>query len=313
LTVALDNISKPKQILLVVILIPLAIFLVWWNLLSDRTTVVGEKAAGPKLDKGMPKSELGTNTVRGKVRYNGEAVVAGLVGFYKQGKFVPSFGAIQPDGSYSVDNLPSGRLNVVVVTDPSRAMNALPLLSLGGPMPMLPGPKQFGPPGMPGTDGPPGEPGKEGPPGFPGPGGPPGMPGKGGPPGFPGPGGPPGMPGKGGPPGFPGPGGPPGKGGPPGMPGMPGKGGPPGGPPGIPAKGGPGLLPDDILAKLNFTVPANLAEVYRSLHNRYGGLGPDNNLVVDVNGDTVFDIVLELPTTPVDEKNEQPKKDNPQP
>ncbi|MGA2619802.1 MAG: hypothetical protein ABSF26_19490 [Thermoguttaceae bacterium] len=77
-----------------------------------------------------------TATVTGKVRYRDRPVVYGSVIFRNSDNTARS-GVIEPDGSYRVENVPAGCVQIVVISrDPAKGHRGL-----GGPKPARPGPQ----------------------------------------------------------------------------------------------------------------------------------------------------------------------------
>jgi hypothetical protein len=65
-----------------------------------------------------------TTTVTGKVTYRGRPVTYGSVTFLSANKMA-RFGVIQPDGSYTVENVPPGTVRIGVISrDPAKSRAA---------------------------------------------------------------------------------------------------------------------------------------------------------------------------------------------
>ncbi|QJW97694.1 hypothetical protein [Frigoriglobus tundricola] len=113
---------------------------------------------------GIPVAMLGSSSLTGKVTLNGEPVIAGRVLLFTADGMVMSVGVIDEKGNYSIEKVPDGPADAVVVLDPSGEM-PFPVLGSsssgapkgGGPV----GVPKGGPPGVP--KGPP----PKGPPGAP--------------------------------------------------------------------------------------------------------------------------------------------------
>jgi|GEM_PF-2697284 len=220
---------------------------------SDRGHTIPEQQNQPG-EGGFPISPMGEGTVRGKVTYGNEPIVAGRVIFFNEKGFIPAVAEIKDDGSFEVFDMPAGQATVCVLLDPS-ASPPVPTFgdSAGGAM--MP-PPIGGPPGFSGA-GPPGAPGG-GPPGD-------GLPSG---PGF----GPPGMPGPGGAGGPPRPAGPANAGGLPGVP----------------------VLPPHVVRSLQgFDVPPGKMALYAQLHKKYGQPSAANPLKCNIgSGVTTFNVDL---------------------
>ncbi len=150
-------------------LVPCLVFTVTVGSLPVGCNKPSDTAKASPTDKehptfGIPVAPLGASSLAGKVTLNGEPIVAGRVLLFTADGLVMSVGVIDEKGNYSIDKVPDGPADAVVVLDPSGEM---PFPVLGSSSPGAP---KGGPPGIP-KGGPPG-----GPKGPPPPKGPPGAP-----------------------------------------------------------------------------------------------------------------------------------------
>ena len=125
----------------------------------SRLAAVVAVAAAFALGCGKPPpppthgSGGGSETVRGRVTYNGKPVPYGFVLFYsdasidpKTGLFSPiAVGALDEDGAFEMHGIPAGGVEVVVATSPdvdpaAFTEPALPGQDLAGPPAPAPGP-----------------------------------------------------------------------------------------------------------------------------------------------------------------------------
>jgi hypothetical protein len=88
---------------------------------ADSDKKAGDKKGGEKSQQDTSQKEKPqTSTVRGKVTYKGQRLSAGIVLFVpvQSDQSKGYSGAIQPDGTYRVQNVPVGESRVMIETDP---------------------------------------------------------------------------------------------------------------------------------------------------------------------------------------------------